>query len=195
MKYYYTQGVAFEDLATVLRIYRRQDKPLDEVLAYFEIPTNRAFVQSQYEQLEPLTVQEAIAFQNNEQRMVALRAFSVEDVAKALQSVRLDRQTIHKKQIRWNKDLQPYEHEYEDTYELYKIPASVLNLERTWRNEEPSVYFVKCKCASTDRQYMLYVPQEVGEYRDAIMAIAWTMRFNGVPLKKEQYLNMMYSET
>jgi hypothetical protein len=42
---------------------------------------------------------------------------------------------------------------------------------------------------------MLYVPQEVGEYRDAIMAIAWTMRFNGVPLKKEQYLNMMYSET
>ena len=192
---YYTQGIAFDELSTVLRIYRRQGKTLAEVLAYFDIPENRAWVTQQYETLTPITVKEAIAFENNEQRMAALRVFSAEEVAEGLEATLLDAQTIHKKQIRWQKNLMPYTHEFEDTYELYKIPAAVLNLENTWRTDDPSVYFVKCKCASTDRQYILYVPREVGEQQDAIVAIAWTMRFNGIPLNKEQYLNFMYSET
>jgi hypothetical protein len=195
MSLFYTQGIAFDDLNTVLRIYRKQGKPLQEVLSYFELPTNRAIIEQHYEQLAPITVQEAISFANNEQRMVALRSFEVEEVAEALQATLIDEQTINKKQIRWDKDLKPYDYEFKDTYQLYKIPASSLNLESNWRQDDPSVYFVKCQCASTDRQYFLYVPREVGEEKDAITAIAWTMRFNGLPLKKEQYLNLMYSET
>ena len=100
--------------------------------------------------------------------------------------------TIYKKQIRWNADLKPYTHEFEDVYELYKVSSNLLGLEkRLWQN----VYFVKCKCASSDRMYYIYVHPEAAKNHDAIEAIAWTMRWNGIPLTKEQYLHLMYSET
>ncbi|MDJ1470391.1 hypothetical protein [Xanthocytophaga flava] len=190
----YTKGIAFEKLETVLKIYKKQARSQSEVLSLFSQDTHRKTIEDTYEKLVPLTIAEALLLSNAEQRMVALQCFGVEELVTKLNAKQLDAQTITKKQIRWDEHLKPYEHTYEDTYELYKIDAKSLGIERHfWR--EPAIYFVKCQCASTDRLYYLYVSEDIAQQQDAIAAIAWTMRFNGKPLTKQQYLNLMYSET
>ncbi|TAF63934.1 MAG: hypothetical protein EAZ55_12570 [Cytophagales bacterium] len=192
---YYSQGIKFEDLTILLRIYKKQEKTLSEVLHLFSQPNSLAMIEMQYEKLLPITIQEALRLDNAEQRMVALRNFSPEELITQINAELIDSQTIEKKQIRWDKDLQPYEYCYKDTYSLYKVAASALGIEERswWRSLD--IYFVKCQCASTDRLYYLYVPAEAAEAKDAITAIAWTMQIEGKPINKEQYLSFMYSET
>lgn len=191
---YYVNRVKFEDIQIVMSIYKQQDRSQEEVLSFFSQPQNREVITSEYENTLPIKVKEAIKLANAEQRMVALRGFEPEQIANELEATLLDSQTIEKKQIRWNKDLKPYNHEYKDTYALYKIEAKTLGVDQWWWRE-PAIYFVKCECPSTDRLYYLYVPQEAAQNNDAIEAIAWTMRFNDQPLTKQQYLNLMYTET
>lgn len=191
---FYTQGVAFDNLETVLKIYRKQGRSKEEVLSFFSSSFNRQVIRMGYETIEPLTTAEALRLDNAEQRMLALRCFSAEELVTSLQAQLLDSQTIIKTQVRWDAHLKPHTHTYNDTYELYKIDADALGLERqSWY--EPAIYFVKCQCASSDRMYYLYVSEQIAKQQDAIAAIAWTMRFNGQPLTKQQYLNLMYTET
>lgn len=192
---FYTNGVRFEDLNIVLKIYKKQSKSLEEVLSFFSNPQNQFKVNELYPSLPPITIQDAIKLSNTEQRMTALRIFSPEEIAQSLNAKVLNEQTVHKKQIRWDKNLKPYEHSFEDTYTLYQISASEIGIEqRTWWIS-PDIYFVKCKCASSDRIYYIYVPKEAAEKQDALEAIAWTMQINGKPINKAQYLSLMYSET
>lgn len=191
---YYINRVRFEDINIVMSIYQQQGRPKAEVLSFFSQPQNREIIEKDYDQTAPIQVKDAIKLANAEQRMVALRSFEPEQVAKELDATLLDSQTIEKKQIRWDKDLKPFEHQYKDTYELYKIEGKTLGINEWWWRE-PAIYFVKCECPSTDRLYYLYVPEEAANNKDAIEAIAWTMRFNDQPLTKQQYLNLMYTET
>lgn len=190
---YYINRVQFDHLNTVLRIFKVEERTKEEVLTFFSQPENRTFIEEEYDALKPFTVKEAIKLPNVEQRMAALRAFQAEEVVKDLKAKQLDKQIISKKQIRWDENLKPYEFAYDDEYTLYAVDAKTLGLNNWWRSTE--LYFVKCNCPSTDRQYYIYVAEEAAQNKDAIEAIAWTMRFNGQPLKKEQYLNLMYSET
>ncbi len=191
---FYTQGVAFDNLETVLKIYRKQGRSKDEVLSFFSSKVSRQVIQFGYHTVPPLTTAEALCLKNAEQRMIALQCFSVDELVTNLQAQLLDSQTITKTQVRWDAHLRPYTHTYDDTYELYKIDADTLGLERqSWY--EPAIYFVKCQCASSERMYYLYVSEQIAKQQDAIAAIAWTMRFNGLPLTKQQYLNLMYTET
>jgi hypothetical protein len=191
---FYTKGVRFDTLDVVLKIYRKQAKPKQEVLSFFSATENRQLIEDKYETLPSLTIAEALRLGNAEQRMLALQCFEAEELISDLKAQLLDRQVLTKKQIRWNEQLHPYEHVYEDTYELYKIDATALGLERQYWYE-PAVYIVKCQCTSTNRTYCLYVSDEIAKHCDAVAAIAWTMRFNGNPLSKYQYLNFMYSES
>ncbi|MGD1841073.1 MAG: hypothetical protein ACFB0B_09275 [Thermonemataceae bacterium] len=192
---FYTNGIGFESLETVLKVYKKQARPLEEVLAFFSQEDNRKQVQQVYETLPPITIKEALALGNTEQRMIVLRIFTPEEVAQDLPAEKIDSQTIKKKQIRWDENLKPYEYVYEDTYTLHKIAAKELGVkERSWW-VSPDIFFVQCQCTSTDRMYYLYVPPEAAENGDAIEAIAWTMQIEGQPLTKQQYLNLMYTET
>ena len=175
-------------------MYKKQEKPFDEVLSYFSQPKNQRIVEERYPTIAPFTVREALKLENAEQRMVAFRCFEPEEIATNLKATRLDKKVISKTQIRWTKQLKPYEFKFEDTYELFKIDAATLGI-KGWRWNDPSIYFVKCNCPSTDRQYYLYVPESAARNRDAIEAIAWTMRINGQHLTKEQYLHLLYAET
>lgn len=190
---YYFRKIKFEKLEVLLRLYKKQGKSLMHVLSLFTQEENRRFIQTQYDELTAMTVGEALALPNAEQRMIALTVFDPEEFIAAINAELLNEQSISKKQIRWNEALQPYEHNYTDTYSLYKISAFELGLENIART--PSIYFVKCRCTSTDKIYYLYVPESVAESGDAIEAIAWTYRFDGKPLSKAQYLNLIYSET
>jgi hypothetical protein len=191
---FYTAGVSFDDLSIVLSVYKKQNRPLEEVLSFFSRESNRESVKELYPNSSPITIREAIQLPNAEQRMAILRLFAPEEIAEELQAKLLDSQTIRKTQIRWDKSLKPYKHTFEDTYSLYQIKAGELGIEeRPWW-KSPNVYFVKCKCATTDRLYYIYVPQDAAKNNDAIEAIAWTMQINGKPITKKQYLNLMYSE-
>ena len=192
---YYFDSIGFNDLNLVLKLYKKQERPLEEVLSFFSLAKNIKKVNKIYPDLEPIQVNEAIKIPNAEQRMVALRVFSPEEFVDKLGAKVLDTQTVNKKHIRWDDNLKPYEFTFEDTYTLYQVSAKKLGLqERSWW-KSPDIFFVKCKCASTDKLYYIYVSPEAAEKKDALEAIAWTMQINGTPINKSQYLTLMYSET
>lgn len=190
---YYFKKIKFEKLDVVLRLYKKMNKSLEEVLSQFSNSQNRNFILMNYDDISEMTVSDALALQNAEQRMIALTVFTPEEIVENINAELLDEQKIHKKQLRWKSDLTPYYYEYYDVYALYKISAFELGLENIART--PSIYFVKCSCTSTSKVYYLYVPEAVAAQNDAIVAIAWTFRFNNQPLSKEQYLHFIKSET
>ncbi|GAB4395415.1 MAG: hypothetical protein OHK0053_03050 [Microscillaceae bacterium] len=195
---FYTQKVKFEDLEMVLRLNKTKGLSLEAVLKNFSSEETRRQIKESFPALPPFTVPEALQLSNAEQRMAALSCFPPEEVVRQmaadLKAVLVDKQTVQKKQVRWDAQLKPYEYVFEDTYELYKISGEAFHLPNVWY-ERPDVYYVKCQCPSTKRMYYIYVPMEVGMKNDALTAIAWTMRFDKQALTKEQYLHLMYAET
>lgn len=190
---YYFKKIKFEKIDVLIKLYKKQGKSKSEVLSLFTQEDNRIFVQTRFDEFDEMTVNEALALQNAEQRMIALTVFSPDEFIAEVNAELLDEQTISKRQTRWDETLRPYQVIYEDTYSLYKISAFELGLENISRAS--CIYFVKCRCTSTSKIYYLYVPESVAELGDAIEAIAWTYRFDGNPLNKEQYLNLIYTET
>lgn len=176
-----------------------------------------------FDSVKPLTPKQIFKnYANNaEKRMVALSVCDPQDILANVDAELVDSQTVSKKQwktVLKNKSLdvhnkKTYEnlkpndieevfHEYEDTYELYKIKPETIGINVADRinniinfdekNQIDDVYFVKCKDTSTDRIYYLYVRPNT----DAISAIASTMAHptTGKPLTKEEYLSIQ-SET
>jgi hypothetical protein len=190
---YFFKKIKFEKLEVVLRLYKKMGKSRNDVLSLFSQDENRLFINVRYDDLPVMTVNDALALQNAEQRMIALTVFTPEEFIADINAELIDEQTIAKSHIRWDDQLKPYQRSFVDTYSLYKISAFELGLENIARTA--SVFFVKCKCTSTHKVYYLYVPEAVGNSADALAAIAWTYRFNGKPLTKEQYLNLIYTET
>lgn len=205
------------------------------------------FMEEMWEHIIPVTLKEGFSQDNIEKRRLYFDCIGVETLFKSLNPTLLDSQTIKKKRMNWDDDNNEQLYEFEDTYELYSIPASKLQLKDRF-NRENSVYAVRCKCTTTGREYWIYVPQEVAinvndwqlkhhnetgipytDYNgiqyipnpDAIRAIAWTVRIDventeriyrqgdiivcklglnsqvvrPYHITKEQYLNLMYSET
>jgi hypothetical protein len=194
MSKFYTRGVAFDELKPVLQIYRRMERSKEDVLSFFTDEENRKFIETNYEKIQPITAKEALSFANAEQRMVAARSISPGELVEEIGAELINKQTISKKQIRWDQENKPYQHEFEDTYELYKINVEKLAVS-TNRWVRPAIYMVKCSCTTTGRVYYLYVHEDAAREGDAITAIAWTYRYNGIPLTKHQYLNLIYTET
>ena len=187
---YRVNRVEFDDLEQVVRIFKARGLDQAGVLGLFSDESNRRYIIDAFDALPPFTVAEALRLVNAEQRMAALAAFEPEAIVTHMNAKSLDRQTLRKKRIRWDRDLSPRVVDYEDTYELltYRIKDRI-----GW--DTLDVYVVKCTCPSTNRQYYLYVPEDVAKHQDAIAAVAWTMRFRGRPLTKQEYVDFMYSET
>jgi hypothetical protein len=192
----YFRKIKFDSLEVVLRLFRKENRPLVEVLSYFDNPALRAQIESVWPALQPMHIREVLQLPNAEQRMIGMSVFPHEEIITGLDAVLVDEQTVHKQQVRWDAQLQPYVRQFDDTYSLYVIPARNLGAGTNQGGPfVPPVYVVKCKCASTDRIYYQYVPHWIGEGKDAIAAIAWTFRINEQHLTKEQYLHCLYSET
>ncbi|HEY9044756.1 MAG TPA: hypothetical protein VIN08_02625 [Ohtaekwangia sp.] len=194
---FYFHKIKFDDLELVLKLYKKENRTQEQVLSYFENPVARNYIQQHYASLTPVDVREVLRLPNAEQRMMAMSIIPHEELLKIIKAELIDKQTIHKKQVRWDKQLQPYEYEYDDVYTLYRIAAENFGIRQNNMGftKAPAVYMVKCKCASTDRIYYQYIPEWVGSKNDAIEAIAWTFRIQGTHLTKEQYLHFMYAET
>ena len=192
----------------------------------------RDFVKEMWEQITPVTVEEALSQTNAEDRRSYFDAIGVEKLFKQLDPKLRDKQVIRKKRTRWDDKNDSYEYEFKDVYELYEIEGKKMFEVNQWGREPEPVYAVRCWCTTTNREYWLYVPREAatgrrwgaahnGDY-DAVRAIAWTIRIDvHMPeriyrqgdiiivktndktvfdqpqrhLTKEEYLQLMYSET
>jgi len=202
-----------------------------DVILHPELNELAEFMKANWDDIEAITVEEALQERNMERRRVMFDCIGVAKLFSSLEPELLDRQVIEKKRTRWDGNNQPYEHHFEDTYELYRIEGSKLFKADPNRSKPDPVYAVRCWCTSTAREYWIYVPAEVAlvkkrwsggiENPDAIRAIAWTIRLDlSYPkriyrqgdiiiaeesehsqtvtpyhLTKEQYLQLMFSET
>lgn len=192
---YIVNGREMFKLDTALRLWKTkyQDDYRDfqkDVIIHESLKDFDVFVQECWDSIEPVTVEEALAVANTEERRVYFDAIGIEKLFKGLDPKLLDRQVIDKKRQRWDDELNEYTYTFEDIYELYEIDGKKLYDKDRWGNEPRPIHAVRCWCTTTNREYWLYVPREAAlgsnwwnqnderNKPDAIRAIAWTVRID-----------------
>jgi hypothetical protein len=161
-----------------------------EVITHSGLHDFRDFVKETWDDITPVTVEEALQISNTEIRRIYFDAIGVNKLFSQLNPTLRDKQVIKKKRHRWDENNSQYEYEFEDVYELYEIDGEKLfGLDR-WGNKPDPVFAVRCWCTTTNREYWLYVNTEAAtgrnwlygdrtdEVYDAIRAIAWTIRID-----------------
>lgn len=141
-------------------------------------------VEEHWNTIQPITVQEALQETNIEKRRVMFDCIGVANLFKSLDPLLLDKQVISKVLKRWNNKNEVYEYTFNDTYELYRLDGN--QLFRNERSLANPIYAVRCWCTSTNREYWIYVPQDIAEGNifqsspnpDAVRAIAWTIQID-----------------
>jgi hypothetical protein len=141
----------------------------------------------------PITFQEiSKEIKSIESRRVAIGSLGIENVIKQVNPKLVDKQTLSKQTTWINGEGVLETKKFKDTYELYVVANDDLykDVENArWFSNE-NVYFVKCKCTSTNREYYIWVDmrsvqrtnRDKGSWIDkpinAIQAIAWTIQTN-----------------
>lgn len=126
-----------------------------------------------------LTVEQAFTTKNIEHRRVMFNVMGVDNLMASLKPTLVDRQTITRDNLVFDKDGNKSIEQLVDTYELYQIDGDRLfagtEAAERWRfQRDRNIYAVKCKDASTEREYWIYVTDEAAKNKNAIEAIAWT---------------------
>jgi hypothetical protein len=187
---YYVEGVEV-NADTALKLWKQRFETLDVVIESLckLDPKLGDFITEQWLDIPEVTVAEAFTEKNIEVRRLYFQAIGVEKLMQSLKPELLDERTITKQGKRWDVSGNMYVHKYEDTYGLYKLDGNLLFPEdaaTSWQIDRSTLYVVKCKCATTDREYWIYVQKEFAfdgshwneETRkpNAIKAIASTFR-------------------
>ena len=194
-----------EDMKTYASFHKAEGLTLDFLLReYFSLDTEEKgywelveLYKKVWPDVKPLTPTEVMKnYTNTEQRLVLLSIFEPEEIVNDMDATLVHEETITKNQFKTilkdkdphNKttigklkasDIEKVKVEYQDTYQLYRAPASKFGLEE-------DIFFVKCKDSTSDKYYYLYVQP----HNDAIAAIASTYRKpDGTQLTKEEYLS------
>src|SRR5690606_8752688 len=92
-----------------------------------------------WDNITPISVQEALQEANLERRRVMFDCIGVVKLFQSLEPELLDKQTISKTRTRWNARNEPYEYHYEDTYELYRLDGKKLFDQQPGRREPAAV--------------------------------------------------------
>jgi hypothetical protein len=141
----------------------------------------------------PITFQEiSKEIKNIESRRVAIGSLGIENFISQVNPKLVNKQTL-KKTTTWINGKGVLEtKKFKDTYELYLVANEDLykGADATSWFSNQGVYFVKCKCTSTDREYYIWVDAEsvrrtnrdngtwIDKPLNAIQAIAWTIQTN-----------------
>jgi len=139
-----------------------------------------------------LTTEQAFTAPNIEHRRVIFNVIGVDNLMATLKPELVDSKTITRENLVFDSEGKSKTELLLDTYELYKIDGDRLfegtgNADR-WQRDR-SVYAVKCKDASTDREYWIYVHADAAKDGDALEAIAWTYQ-----MKSLVYTNSIYRQ-
>jgi hypothetical protein len=184
-KNYYIENIKVDE-NTALKYWKKVNKTVD---SFFEtVISNNAhpemlefgqYVSDKWDSIPDVTVQEAFEEKNIEVRRLFFRAIGVAEMFKELEPVLIDKQVLEKEGVSWI-DLAEIPVTMRDEYELYEIQGSKLFPEEKneWRVGNATVYAVRCWCSTTGREYWIYVPKWVGDKKDALEAIAWTVQLD-----------------
>lgn len=130
---------------------------------------------------KPFEIEDIFKLEFTEHKRFVYNVFGIERIFKSLPFKLIGKETIHKKRTKWDKELKPYNHEFDDTYELYSLPLTAMfpELKDSARGRQNEIiYCVKMICTTTAKEHMIWVPREVAEKKDPIAAIAWTIQRN-----------------
>lgn len=152
-----------------------------------------------WEDIEPMTFQEiATLFQNIEERRVAINCLGIVQLSKEVDPQLVNEKIIFKETYWVDENGDLIKKRFEDKYQLYKVDGSKWSKgieQPSWFRVPNSVYFVKCKDTSTDREYFIWIDptsvyrinyrpdyttsaEDYGLKINAIQAIAWTIQTN-----------------
>ena len=147
-----------------------------------------------FKDVEDLTFMDALSLRNIEQRRVAIKYLGINEIVSKLGGELISRETLHKTTMYVNPEGKLVNREFDDTYELYRLDRDAIwagsVMDRRRRVASVSdIYFVKCWCTSTQREYLIWVDingvKTTNGIRfsqddnvNAIQAIAWTIQTN-----------------
>lgn len=173
------------DLETALKIWKKTYETFPEfhknIIAVAQSSSYDEFsemVLKDWNDIPDITVAEAFSQKNLEVRRLYFKAIGTTKLFAELEPVLIDTDIIKNTGIRFKADGTQYAETINDKYELYKIDGDKLFPEETseWRLDRATIYAVRCWCSTTGREYWIYVPKNIGERKNAIEAIAWTVR-------------------
>lgn len=152
-------------------------------------------IQEAWNTAPELTLEQAFTTANIEHRRVIFNVMGVERLMAELEPQLIDAKTIVRDNLIFDVQGKQSTESLTDTYELYKIEGRKLlknmpvDAERQrWRMmRDEDVYVVKCKDASTDRVYWIYVNDQAAKDDDALSAIAWTYQMKSGVNTEEIY--------
>jgi hypothetical protein len=107
----------------------------------------------------PLTFSEIAQIENLEHRRMAINYFGMDKLIKEVKPKLINQKTLKKKSTWINKNGIEETINFIDTYELYEVSGDKIftGIYNRWSNTTESVYYVKCKDTSTDREYLIWV--------------------------------------
>lgn len=180
-------------LSEALRLWRAKFPEFadfkKDVIVHPNLEDFGRFVEEMWDEIKPVTVEEALQIQNTETRRTYFDCIGVIQLFKNLNPTLRDRQVIKKQRTNWDDDNKEIVRTFEDVYELYEIEGKKLFPKDRWGREPNPVFAVRCWCTTTNREYWLYVTQEAATGQrwfssgdkaaySAIRAIAWTIRID-----------------
>lgn len=138
------------------------------------------YVLQMWDSIEDITAADAFALKHIEIRRLYFKAIGVAEMFSELEPELVDKKLLDKIGVSWDEKDNSVSSPIADMYELYKIEGSKLFPEEShsWRQQNATVYAVRCWCSTTLREYWIYVPRHIGEKRDALEAIGWTVQLN-----------------
>ncbi len=107
------------------------------------------FVESVWNDIKPVTVEEALQIPNTEIRRTYFDCIGVVQLFKSLNPKLRDRQVITKKRTGWDDDNKEIVRTFEDVYELYEIEGKKLFPKDRWGRAANPVFAVRCWCTTT----------------------------------------------
>jgi hypothetical protein len=147
-----------------------------------------------WEDIVPITFKEiATEIKNLEQRRVAIGCLGLDEIAREVSPTLIKSETL-KKETTWvTPEGEVVQHQFEDTYDLFKVSGAKWSEGTEARWGANDVYYVRCKDTSTNREYMLWVDadgvartnntggwysSDMSNHITPIQAIAWTFQTN-----------------
>lgn len=184
--YYYVENIKVtEDVAKMYwkRLHKDYDNFYNAVIGENAHPEMQLFgvsIKQEWESIPHLTVQKAFEEKNIEVRRLFFKAIGVTELFEELKPILIDTKTLEKDGVSWLPNGTEISTKMKDDYELYKIDGNKLFPEETssWRADNATIYAVRCWCSTTGREYWIYVPRNIGDRKDALEAIAWTVQLN-----------------
>lgn len=175
------------DANNALRIWKKMYGTYENFLEQMIRPADHPFmnkigkyISKEWNSIKDITVANAFSVKNVEVRRLYFKAIGVIQLFKDLDPVLIDTKVLKKKGVRWDENNNEIPYSINDKYELYKIDGNKLYPDESseWRRQNATIYAVRCWCSTTEREYWIYVPRDIGEKGNALDAIAWTVRIS-----------------